>query len=48
MRNDDFEFPGPAGNEVVWEDVIYDLTVTNDVDGGSVRYRGSATILLSP
>ena len=44
MRNDDFEIPGTSGNEVRWEGVIYDLTVTNNIDGGSVRYRASADI----
>jgi hypothetical protein len=44
LRNDDFEVPGTSGGESLWEDVIYDITVTNDVDGSSVRYRGRADI----
>lgn len=44
MRNDDFEVPGTSGGESLWEDVIYDITVTNDVDGSAVRYRGRADI----
>lgn len=44
MRDDDFNVPPPAGTEVVWENVIYDLTVQSTVDGSSIRYRASAII----
>jgi len=44
MRNDEFEIPGTSGNEVRWEGVIYDLTVTNLADNSAVRYRASADI----
>ena len=47
MRNDDFIVPEPSGTQVLWENVIYDLTVTNDSDGSVVRYRGSAIITFS-
>ena len=38
------EVPGTSGGESLWEDVIYDLTVTNEADGSAVRYRGRADI----
>ncbi len=42
MRNDEFEVPPTSGSEMLWEGVIYDLTVES---GGSLsRYRGSADI----
>ena len=44
MRNDDFITPDPSGTEVIWEGVIYDLTVTSTADGSSTRYRGRAII----
>jgi hypothetical protein len=44
MRNDEFEVPDNSGTEVIWEDVIYDLTVTNNNDGSQVRYRAVADI----
>jgi len=44
MKNDEFEVPGTSGSEVRWEGIIYDLVVTNDADGSTVRYRGSADI----
>lgn len=47
LRNADFAVPPDSGAEVIWEGVIYDLTVTSTVDGtpSSIRYRGSATIV---
>ncbi|MCP4290723.1 MAG: hypothetical protein GY780_02655 [bacterium] len=44
MRNDDFNVPNPAGDEVLWEGVIYYVRVTNDSDGSETRYRASAII----
>jgi len=44
MRNDDFIVPDPSGNEVVWEGVVYDLTVTSTADNSAIRYRGRAII----
>jgi hypothetical protein len=40
-----FVFPPPSGNEMTIEDIIYDLVVTNDVDGSVVRYRGSCDVI---
>lgn len=47
MRNLDFVVPPSSGSESVWENVIYDLKVTSNVDNSSVRYRGSAIITFS-
>jgi hypothetical protein len=44
MRNPEFVVPPSSGSVSVWENVIYDLTVTSTVDQSSVRYRGSAII----
>ncbi|NCQ33715.1 hypothetical protein GW813_01300 [bacterium] len=42
LRNDEFIVPDPSGTVVVWEGVVYDLTVkTGD---SSIRYRGRAII----
>ncbi len=45
MREDSFVFPPPSGNEMTVEDIIYDLTVTNTVDGSVVRYRGKCDVI---
>jgi hypothetical protein len=47
MRNPDFKVPPSSGSVSIWENVIYDMTVTSTVDGSSVRYRGSAIITFS-
>ena len=47
MRDEEFEPPADAGNETIWEGVIYDLIVTNENDGSVTRYRGSAIITFS-
>lgn len=47
MRNDDFNVPEPSGTEVVWEGVIYAVTVTDPNDNSEIRYRGSAIITFS-
>ena len=44
MKDDAFTVPPDTGGEVEWESVIYDITVTSNLDGSSTRYRGSATI----
>ena len=44
MRNDEFDPPDPAGDEVRWEGVIYYIRVTNTSDGSETRYRASAII----
>ncbi len=44
MRNDEFVPPDPTGTEVIWEGVVYDLTVTSKIDGSATRYRGRAII----
>ncbi len=44
MRNPAFVVPPSSGSESLWEDVIYDLTVTSTVDASKVRYRGLADI----
>jgi hypothetical protein len=44
IKNDEFIVPPDSGTEVEWENVIYDLTVTNDADNSVTRYRGSAII----
>jgi len=44
MRNDEFTVPENSGTEVIWEDVIYDLSVTNNADSSTTRYRASADI----
>ncbi len=44
MRDEDFIVPDPVGTEVVWEDVIYYLRVTNASDGSETRYRATAKI----
>ncbi len=44
IKNDEFIVPADSGTEVEWENVIYDLTVTNDADNSVTRYRGSAII----
>jgi hypothetical protein len=44
MRNLEFVVPPSSGSESIWENVIYDLTVTGAGGGSSVRYRGSAII----
>lgn len=44
MRNLEFVVPPSSGSESVWENVIYDMTVTGAGGGSSVRYRGSAII----
>ncbi len=36
--------PPDAGTQVAWEDVIYDVTVTENANGSSTRYRGKAII----
>jgi len=47
MRNREFEVPPSSGSVSIWENVIYDMTVTSTVDGSTVRYRGSAIITFS-
>ena len=44
MRNLEFVVPPTSGGESVWENVIYDMTVTSTGGGAPVRYRGSAII----
>jgi len=44
LLDDDFVVPPDAGTQVEWENVIYDLTVTENAGGSSIRYRGSAII----
>jgi hypothetical protein len=44
MRDSDFVVPPDTGAEVEWENVIYDVTVTSNLDGSVTRYRGSAII----
>lgn len=44
MRDDDFVVPPDAGTEMEWENVIYDVIVTSNVDQSVTRYRGSAII----
>lgn len=44
IKNDEFIVPPDSGTEVEWENVIYDLTVTNNADNSVTRYRGSAII----
>jgi hypothetical protein len=44
IKNDEFIVPPDSGTQVEWENVIYDLTVTNDADNSVTRYRGSAII----
>lgn len=44
MKNDEFVVPPDAGTQVEWENVIYDITVTNNADLSTTRYRGSAII----
>ncbi len=44
MRDDDFVVPPDAGTEMEWENVIYDVTVTSNIDQSVTRYRGSAII----
>lgn len=44
MRNIEFVVPPSSGSQSVWEDVIYDLTLTSGVDASAIRYRGRATI----
>ncbi len=44
LRDDDFVIPDPAGTEIIWEGVVYDLTVTSKVDESATRYRGRAII----
>lgn len=44
MRNLEFVVPPSSGSESIWENVIYDVTVTSTADGSSIRYRGSAII----
>ncbi|MCB1184992.1 hypothetical protein KDM41_16310 [bacterium] len=44
MKDADFNAPPDTGAEVEWENVIYDITVTSNVDQSTTRYRGSAII----
>lgn len=44
MRNPEFVVPPSSGSESLWENVIYDMTVTSTVDASKVRYRGLADI----
>ncbi len=44
IRNDEFTVPPDAGTQMEWENVIYDVTVTNNADQSVTRYRGSAII----
>jgi hypothetical protein len=44
MRNLEFTVPPSSGGISIWENVIYDVTVTSGVDNSSIRYRGSAII----
>ena len=44
IKNDEFIVPPDSGTQVEWENVIYDLTVTNNADNSVTRYRGSAII----
>ena len=45
MSEDGFVFPPPSGGEMTVEDIVYDLTVTNDQDGSVVRYRGKCDVI---
>ena len=45
MSEDGYIFPPAAGNEMTIEDIVYDLTVTNNIDGSSVRYRGKCDVI---
>ena len=42
--DDDFLVPPDTGTEVEWENVIYFVTVTNNVGNSVTKYRGSAII----
>ncbi len=44
MRNFEFTVPPSSGGISIWENVIYDVTVTSRIDNRSLRYRGSAII----
>jgi hypothetical protein len=45
MTEDGYVFPPAAGSEMTIEDIVYDLLVTNKVDGSSVRYRGKCDVI---
>jgi hypothetical protein len=45
MSEDGFVFPSPSGSEQTVEDIVYDLTVTNNQDGSVVRYRGKCDVI---
>jgi hypothetical protein len=47
MKNDDFVPPPDSGTQSIWENVIYDLIITNTADGSTTRYRASAIITFS-
>jgi hypothetical protein len=47
MRNPEFIVPPSSGSVSIWENVIYDVSVTSKVDNSTVRYRGSAIITFS-
>lgn len=44
MRNPEFVVPPSSGSESLWEDVIYDVTVTSVNPPSTIRYRGLADI----
>jgi hypothetical protein len=44
MVNDEFEVPSDTGTEMEWENVIYDIIVTENASSSVTRYRGSAII----
>ena len=44
LRDDDFVVPEDTGTEVIWDGVIYDVTVTSKSDQSTTRYRGRAII----
>jgi len=47
MRNDEFVPPDDSGTEVIWENVIYDVIVTDATGTSTTRYRASAIITFS-
>ena len=44
MTDDDFVIPEVAGTEVTWENIIYYIRVTSNVDDSVTKYRASAEI----
>jgi len=47
MKDDAFTPPPDVGSQTVWEGVIYDVKVTDPVDGSVTEYRASAIITFS-